>query len=264
MEESAASVHGTLALNDGGWVCNWIPSGSTLPGPLAAMGVLLFSKDTVIRRLGEDAQRVGSTHDLFRDLIPRMIQGGDLVMTFRHTGYWSALHTVQDYWQAHMDLANANPLLCVGSDGWPIRTQVEVRPPTRVSTKADVSRSLLSQGCEVEGTVAHSILSAGVHVAAGAVVHNAVVMRDTTIGEDALVENAILDSDVVVGPGARVGEVDHDQRTQKPARAERLVIAEQGKHIPARAVVEPDALFADWLVSVQRRQMAEAQVSATC
>jgi glucose-1-phosphate adenylyltransferase len=262
--ENTVGQNGTLAVDDGGWVRKWILPESALPGPLAAMGVLLFSKDTMSRRLSEDAQRLDSTHDLFRDLIPRMIRAGDRVMAFRHTGYWSGLHTEQGYWQAHMDLVNESPVLNLADEPWPVRTQLEVRPPVRVSVQARVSCSLLSEGCVVEGTVERSILSPGVHVAPGAVVRNAVVMHDTTIDECALVEKAILDMDVVVGPGARVGKVDHGSRTRGALQPERLVTVEQGVRIPAYAVVEPDALFTDWLFAVERGEHFEAQVIITC
>jgi glucose-1-phosphate adenylyltransferase len=262
--ERATTAHGTLILDHRGWVRSWIPPESAPPGSLAVTGVLLFSKEAMGCRLSEDVRRLDSTHDLFRDLIPHMIRSGDRVMAFRHTGYWSGLHTVQDYWQAHMDLVAESSLLDVGGEGWPIRTRFEVRPPTRVSIKANVSRSLLSEGCGVEGIVERSILSPGVHVAPGAVVRSAVVMHDTVVQEGALVEYAILDSDVIVGRQARVGAVDHHSRTRCASRPERLVIVEQGAHIPARAVVEPDALIADRLLPNQRRSLTEAQMGVAC
>jgi glucose-1-phosphate adenylyltransferase len=259
--ESATSSHGTLVVDREGWVRAWIPPEFDAQGPVAVMGVVLFSTDVLTWRLSEDAQRMDSAHDLFCDLIPRMVRAGDRVMAFRHTGYWRGLCTVQEYWQAHMNLVTENSPLDVGSEGWPVHTQFEMRPPAHVSTEAYVSRSLLSEGCLVEGTVGCSILSPGVHVAPGAVVHNAVVMRDTAIEEGALVRNAILDSDVVVGPGARVGEVDHHSRTRSAFPLERLVIVEQGMHIPAHAVVEPDALFADRRLPIECRDLSEAPVS---
>ena len=51
VRERSTSAHGTLTLDHGGWVRDWIPPRSAPPGPLAVMGVLLFSKDAVSRRL---------------------------------------------------------------------------------------------------------------------------------------------------------------------------------------------------------------------
>ena len=261
---TAAEQCHTLAVDDEGWVCDWVPPGHDAPGGLAAMGVLLFSTDALSWRLSEDAQQPASTHDLIRDLILRMIEAGDRVMAFRHAGFWSDLQTVCDYWNANLDLLREDTGLSLQGTSWPIRTQSQVRPPTHIASGASVSRSLISEGCVVEGTVERSILSPGVHVAPGAVVRSSVVMHDTVIEEGALVENAILDSDVVVGPGARVGKVDHYSRTRSAFQPERLVIVEQGVHVPARAVVEPDALLADWLLPVERRDLSEAQVSVAC
>jgi ADP-glucose pyrophosphorylase len=116
----------------------------------------------------------------------------------------------------------------------------------------------------VEGTVEHSVLSPGVYVAPGAVVRNAVVMHDTMIQEDALVENAILDVDVVVGPAARVGKAHSHALALSTLLSKRLVVVEQGMCIPAPAVLEPDAILADWLLPAERADLCEARVSAAC
>jgi glucose-1-phosphate adenylyltransferase len=156
-----------------------------------------------------------------------------------------------------MHLVGLHPPLDLGDERWPIRTQTEVRHPARIATGASVSRSILSEGCVVGGTVEGSILSPGVHVARNAVVRSAVVMHNTAIKEGALVERAILDSDVVVGPHARVGQVDRDARIQKTTQPERLAVVAQGTQIPARAVVAPDDLIADRVLAIQHEDLSE-------
>jgi glucose-1-phosphate adenylyltransferase len=115
-----------------------------------------------------------------------------------------------------------------------------------------VSRSLVSEGCVVEGTVERSILSPGVRVASGAVVRDAVVMHDTVVGEGASVESAILDRDVVVGPGACVtGEVSRQAWVAGAPIYGQIAVVERGAHIPSDEVVEPLAWDGDWLLSAR-------------
>ena len=66
-------------------------------------------------------------------------------------------------------------------------------------------RSLISHGCQISGTVEHSVLSPGVRVDPGAIVRDSVIMFDTHIRAGAVVDRAILDKEVNVGPNAIVG-----------------------------------------------------------
>jgi glucose-1-phosphate adenylyltransferase len=240
IEGKAAGRYHTLDVDREGWARASILPGASRPGPLAMMGALLFSTEALSRRLREDAQQSNSTHDLFRDVIPAMIQAGDRVMTLRHTGYWNSVQSVHDYWQAHMDLVRENPALNLQDSSWPIYTQSETQPPMRIAGGGIVSHSLVSEGCVIEGSVEGSILSPGVHVAAGAVVRKAVVMHNTIIEERALVENAILDADVSVGAQARVGELGRHAPTLGGSLADPPILVGQGTRIPAGATIQSD------------------------
>jgi glucose-1-phosphate adenylyltransferase len=211
------------------------PAQSGAAGLPAMMGTMVFSADALRRRLDEDARMPSSTHDLVEDVIPRMIEDGDRVIAYHHTGHWSSPQTVGDYWRANVNLLSQFPGP-FDDPSWPVRTRLEVRPPARISGKGSVSHSLVCEGCVVEGTVERSVLSPGVYVAHGAEVRDAVVMHDTAIGEGASVEYAILDRDVVVGPGACViGDVSRRMGSLgAPANGE-IAIVGKGTQIPARA-----------------------------
>jgi glucose-1-phosphate adenylyltransferase len=225
--------YNTLAVNLEEGARGLVRSGLDAPDLWAVIGVLLFSTDALSWRLNEDAQRFDSAHDLVGDVIPAMIKAGDRVMTLQHTGYWSKLESAHDYWQASMNLLNENHTLASQNRTWPIHTQPQIRLPTRISTGARVAQSLICEGCVIEGTVEHSVLSPGVHVAPGAVVRRAVVMHDVSIMERAWVENAILDMDVVVGPRTRVGSAQRRAPTLSVLSPEALTVLERGVPTPA-------------------------------
>ena len=65
---------------------------------------------------------------------------------------------------------------------------------------------MISEGCEINGTVEHSVLSGGVIVEEGAVVRNSVIMEDVRICRGATIDYAIIDSDSVICEGAHVGD----------------------------------------------------------
>jgi len=82
-----------------------------------------------------------------------------------------------------------------------IYTKSNDSPPTKYMPNAEVSNSLIANGCILDGTVKNSILSRGVVVERGAQVTDSVVFARTIIGKDAMIKNAILDKAVVVERG---------------------------------------------------------------
>jgi glucose-1-phosphate adenylyltransferase len=176
--------------------------GSTIS--LASMGVYVFNSNVLVQKLGEDAGR-NTSHDFGKDVIPRMVELDDKVYAYPFSGYWVDIGTIQAYWEAHMDLLLDDPPFDLYEPDWVVHTRSEERPPARVNTGATIVRSLISNGCVIEGTVEHSVLSPGVQVGPGALVRHSIVMTDTIIGEQAIVDHAILDKNIVVGARSHVG-----------------------------------------------------------
>src|SRR4029079_10403078 len=101
-----------------------------------------------------------------------------------------------------------------------IHTRSEERAPAKVGPTAQVHQSLISHGCQINGTVVNSVLSPGARVAVGAVVGDSIVMFACVIRSGAVVDRSILDKEVVVGQGAIVGDgPDFDTpNRQEPGR----------------------------------------------
>ena len=72
--------------------------------------------------------------------------------------------------------------------------------------KAQVTASLISEGCEIYGRVENSVLFSGVTVEENALVKDSVVMANTKISPGAEVNKSIIDENCLIGPGARVGD----------------------------------------------------------
>ena len=174
-------------------------------GNLASMGIYIFNADVLARRLKEDP---GVKTDFGRDIIPSMVAGGDRVYSYRFDGYWVDVGTIDSYWSTNLQLLSDDPGLDLYSADAPIMTLSEERPAVKVGPQAKVVNSMLSNGCEVKGTVINSVLSPGVTVSAGAVVTDSVIMNDTWIGPGAQLDKLVVDKHVVIGPGACVGTGD--------------------------------------------------------
>ena len=127
------------------------------------------------------------------------------VGAYHYGGYWQDVGTVESYWQTSLDLLSDRPGIDLYDRGWLIYTKSEERAPALIGSGASVTRSMVSHGCVIHGTVEHSILSPGVSVEAGAVVRDSIVMFDSVVGAGATVDRAILDKDCVVGSGQQGG-----------------------------------------------------------
>ncbi len=201
-------------------------------GTLGSMGIYVFNADVLDEVLSADHTGTGSRHDFGGDIIPQMIKSHQ-VYAFPYRGYWVDAGTIAAYWQAHMDLLVEPRLDLVGRD-WIIHTRSEERPPVNVRSGAHIEQSLITDGCVIEGTVEHSVLSPGVRVRQGAIVRHSVVMTDAVIEENAVLDHAILDKRVRVGAGAQIGWAN-DQTSDAPLSLHDKPITVIGKNtrIPA-------------------------------
>lgn len=119
------------------------------------------------------------------------------VYNYKFTGYYAGITSMAAYFKYNMELLNKevrNELFGARD----IYTKVRDSAPSKYGENAKVSNSLISDGCEIYGTVRNSVLFRGVKVAAGAVVENCILMQDNVIGENAKVNCAIMDKNVVV------------------------------------------------------------------
>jgi glucose-1-phosphate adenylyltransferase len=225
-----ANRFGILELGDAGRVTRFVEKPARPTSNLVSMGVYAFSWPLLREVLS--AERL----DFGRDVLPAMVASGRVVHGYEYRGYWQDIGTVDAYWQASMDLLADHPPIDLYEIGWLIYTKSEERAPARIGSQASVSRSMISHGCVVEGTVDHSILSPGVRVGPGAVVRDSIVMFDSEIGEGAVIDRAILDKECVVGAHARVGE----GRVLRPNRSEPerlfsgLTLVGKKARVPAR------------------------------
>jgi glucose-1-phosphate adenylyltransferase len=193
---------GILDVAADGLVTAFIEKPANPPSNLVSMGVYVFSWPAMRDLLSPD--RV----DFGRDVLPWMVEHGRQVYAYEFAGYWQDVGTVEAYWQTSLDLLTDDPGIELNDLGWLIYTKSEDRPPARIGPGASVSRSMISHGCVIDGTVERSVLSPGVRVAAGAVVRDSIVMFDAVIEEGATLDRAILDKESRIGAGATVGMGD--------------------------------------------------------
>ena len=219
---------GTVTVDARGQVTGFQEKVKKPQSNLVSMGIYLFKKDVLQRWLEEDAESHTSKHDFGKNIFPRM-SGKERIFAYSYDGYWYDVGTVPVYWQANMDLLEMSPDFLLGAE-WPIRTKgAEERPPTMVSSTANVSNSLISNGCVIEGRVERSVLSPGVRVAKSAVVKDSIVLNDSIIGPNSVIDYSILDKEIVVEADCHIGFGDDFQANRKEPKVLNTGITVIGK-----------------------------------
>jgi len=170
---------------------------------LASMGIYIFDWRVLKEYLYEDEKNPESSHDFGKDIIPHMLQKGLRLYAYHFDGYWKDVGTEESLWSANMDLLDD---LHLGFEGWNILSRTAGRPPQFIAPTGSIKNTLITEGCEIYGSVENSVLSVGVIVEEGAVVRDSVLMENARICKNAVVDYSILDEGTVVAEGATAGE----------------------------------------------------------
>jgi glucose-1-phosphate adenylyltransferase len=193
---------GIMLLDDNNRVIAFEEKPSQPKSNLASMGIYVFNKDTLVKVL-EDAHRRG-WQDFGSQVIPDAITKYQ-IYGYKYQGYWRDVGTIESYWQANMDLVVDLPQFNLYDPETKIRTLSVDMPPVKLGPRAQISRSLVSNGCIINGRVVNSVLSPHVYVEEGAHVLDSIIFDDTTIAQDAVVHRSIIDKECYIGSGCWVG-----------------------------------------------------------
>lgn len=194
---------GTVSVDSGNKVSAFVEKSRMPLSNLASMGIYVFNRQALSRRLKEDALRRHSLHDFGYTILPSMAKL-DRVYAYEYSGYWQDIGTPQSYYAANMELASEKPSFTLNSSR-PVLTQLPELPPPRISPQATVINSLVSPGCVIKGRVENSILSPGVWVEETAVVKNSVLLAKVLVGYHSVVERSVLDEGVSIGKFCYIG-----------------------------------------------------------
>ena len=201
-----ASRFGILNTNEDGSIYEFEEKPKAPKSNLASMGIYIFTAEKLYQYLEADDENPESSKDFGKDVLPAMLKAGEKMFSYRFKGYWKDVGTISSLWESNMDLLGEDPAFDVGDSDWKIHSRNPLAPPEYIGETGKVENSMIALGCEIEGTVEHSVLSSNVVVEEGAVVKDSVIMAGSVIRKNAVVTYSIIDENVVVEEGASVGE----------------------------------------------------------
>jgi glucose-1-phosphate adenylyltransferase len=173
---------------------------------LASMGIYIFSWKLLRRALLDDLKEKDSAHDFGKNIIPGMLESGKRLFAWRFKGYWKDVGTLDSLWESNMDLLDESNTLDIMDPSWRIYTEDVAAPPQFIQEHASVKRSIINQGCVIDGTIINSVLFTNVVVEEGAIVKDAVIMPNSIIRKGAIVQRCIVAEDIEIRENAVVGD----------------------------------------------------------
>jgi glucose-1-phosphate adenylyltransferase len=217
---------------------------------LASMGIYLFDANFLRISLDNDLPDFG------KDIIPLLIQHGMAVYAYDFTSrnkfpeweyitregvrkkelapvasdcdYWRDVGTLEQYWQANLDLVQPAPRFNVYGERFALFSAPHHFPPAKFvhdipGQTGTAVNSIVADGVIVSGaTVRNSVLGCGIYLHIHALVESSVlfggslrggIITETDIGRYCRVRNAIIDKNVRLSDHTSIGyDRDDDER----------------------------------------------------
>jgi len=194
---------------------------------LASMGNYIFDADVLIEALGEVTAQQATTHDFGKDILPHLVgkKANVYAYDFSHNRipalkkyeesfYWRDVGTIEQYWQANMDLLGRTPKLDLDNPSWPIYASNLYSPPSYIFNST-VDNSLLCEGTKVYGSnVKNSIIGRDVIIEEDCQIQDSIIMDFTVIGKHSKIKRAIVDRCNVIEQNTSIG-LNHEQDVKK-------------------------------------------------
>ena len=192
--------YGVVALTDEGRITDIDEKPLETNLSTVSTGIYVVRRRLLIELLEKAAEE--DRYDFVRDILVRYRNIKNMLDT-----YWNNISSVDSYYKTNMDFLKRDVRDYFFKQYPDIYSKVEDLPPAKYNYGANVSNSLVSCGCIVNGTVENSVLFKKIYIGNNAVVKNSIIMNNAYIGDNAYIENCIVESNSTIKANSRyVGE----------------------------------------------------------
>jgi glucose-1-phosphate adenylyltransferase len=141
--------------------------------------------------------------------------------------------TVESLLEANLDLLEDPIPIDLASKNWRIYARTPGLPPHYCAPGCSIENAMITEGCEVFGSVAHSVLFADVYVGPDAGVLDSVIMPRASIGQGTQITRAIVAENAIIEPGCVIGGAEGG-----------IAVIGQGAYVKAGTTVSPGEQYA--------------------
>ncbi|HEY5777135.1 MAG TPA: glucose-1-phosphate adenylyltransferase [Terrimicrobiaceae bacterium] len=186
----------------------------------ASMGIYVFRREVLKECLDNDFADFG------KNIIPAAIRKYK-VTAYIFQGYWEDIGTIDAFFEANLNLTDAEPKFSFNEPGAPVYTHPRFLPASIVRS-TQVDRSLICDGCIIDNaTVEHSIIGIRSVIGSGSVVRDVILMGadyyeadlgrnagevpNMGIGRGCDIRNAIIDKNARIGDNVVISPEGKDK-----------------------------------------------------
>ena len=231
-----ASRFGIMDTDENGFIYKFTEKPMAPESNLASMGIYIFTWQKLKKYLIEDENNSQSEKDFGKNIIPAMLNNGEKLWAYDFSGYWRDVGTINSLWESNMDMFSPN-LMDLYDRSWPIRSRSPIKPPHYIGENAEIHHSIITEGCDIRGSVSNSVLSNSVSVGEGAVVNYSILMPGCLIGQGAVIDYSIIGENAVIEENAIVGAVPNGKSNIKITTCGPDSIVKANAHIKAGEIV---------------------------
>ncbi len=201
----------------------------------ASMGIYIFNWKLLKKYLKEDAADKSSDNDFGKNIIPKMLADGKKLVAYPFQGYWKDVGTTESLWEANMDLLRDDNELNIHDYNWRIYSVNPSKPAQYIGTEAEVTSSLVVEGCVINGKVENSVLFPGVYIGKNSKVINSVLMPNVKIGDNVVIDKAIIGPeavvrrDCVIGNGEKIAVIPAKEDLKSGSIVEEAINRKRGE-----------------------------------
>lgn len=170
----------------------------------ASMGIYIFNWKRLREVLITGFTTNDDMVDFGKNVIPYYLKSDERVFAYHFSGYWKDVGTIDSLWAANMEFLDGSDGLNLYDRSWRIYSKNPIDPAQVITENAEVNNSMIVDGCYVDGTINHSILSTDVDVQRGSEITDSVIMPGVKIGKDVVIKHAIVGENAQIGDGAVV------------------------------------------------------------
>ncbi len=190
-EEDDIKRFGVVRTDDKGQIKDFEEKPLEAQTHTASIGVYVVRRRQLIELL-ETAAAEGRT-DFVTDILVRY-RNSKKIFAYKIDKYWRNIGSVDSYYRTNMDFLKPEVRNYFFREQPGVFSKVEDLPPAKYNCNANVSNSLVSSGCIINGKVENSILFKKVYVGNNCVIKNSIILNDVHIGDNCVIENCIVES----------------------------------------------------------------------
>jgi len=185
----------TLNLNKQKGVLSIEPNRANAKNRNIFMDTYVMKKDLFVELI-KKAKKLSSLYTLV-DILNVLNDELD-IRGVSHRGYFASITEFKAYFDANLELIDAKTANGLFNPDWPIYTRTNDSCPTQYFETAEARKSVVSNGCLIEGSIENCVVGRGTIIKKGAVVKNAVLLPGVVVGADAHLENVVVDKNAKI------------------------------------------------------------------